>query len=315
MSDQSRFANITNSIPFPGFAAGPHTCVVAAPAKVNLFLELTTKRPDGYHDLATLMSTIDLYDTLEVRLDPSGEISLNCDTPGIPTGPGNLVYKAALALQQATGTRLGCRIRLMKRIPSEAGLGGGSSDAAATLAACNAIWNLHLTTKELTPVAATIGSDVAFFLHGGVAWCTGRGEIVVPLKVSHQFHLVVVKPAIGLSTAEVYKHADLPTVQQDGTAIRAAMIAGDATAIAASLFNRLQAPAFGLQPTVATVYDRLVSCGPLGCLLSGSGSSVFAICRDREDAARVARAFVAHCPANVVQPAVFIVRSPSSDFD
>jgi 4-diphosphocytidyl-2-C-methyl-D-erythritol kinase len=275
--------------PFPGLAVGPRRRIIWAPAKVNLFLEVLRKRPDGYHDLATAMIAVNLYDTIEFERTPDASLSLTCDSPELTTGPENLVLRAAKCLQDSKAVPFGARIHLSKRIPTQAGLGGGSSDAAATLAALNALWNLNLSREELAPLAAQLGSDVAFFLGDGPAWCTGRGEIVEPLRTPQRFHLVIVKPSVGLSTPLVYQRLTVPAEPTSGDAVRAALAAGDAAALGASLFNRLQAPAFDLQPIVKTVYDAVRTCDPLGCLLSGSGSSVFALCRDARDAHRVAR--------------------------
>ena len=162
---------------YPAFHAGADAVVVAAPAKLNLFLEVLRKRPDGYHDLESLMVAVDLFDTLEVRADPAGTISLECDPPGLPTGPENLVVKAARVLRdRVKRPELGAAIRLTKRVPTQAGLAGGSSDAALTLLALNEIWKLALTRDELAAIGAAIGSDVAFFLSPPAGWCTGRGK-------------------------------------------------------------------------------------------------------------------------------------------
>src|SRR4051812_5948637 len=142
-------------------SATPDRLVVAAPAKLNLFLEVRGKRPDGFHDLETLMVAVDLFDTLELAAAADGRITLECDPPGLPTGPGNLVYKAADALpRHATRPALGAAIRLVKRIPAQAGLAGGSSDAAATIAGLNRVWKLNLSPADLAAVAADVGSDV-----------------------------------------------------------------------------------------------------------------------------------------------------------
>src|SRR6476469_7269340 len=182
----------------------PETVRVSAPAKVNLFLEVLGKRADGYHEIATLMLAIDLEDELDVAPAESGELSLTCDDPALPTGPENLVLKAASRLRAETGTSAGARIHLRKRIPWAAGLGGGSSDAAAALEGLNELWKLGLSTAALARVGSDIGSDVPFFLNGPAAWCTGRGEVVTPVKVGKPLDLVLVKPAEGLGTAEVY---------------------------------------------------------------------------------------------------------------
>ena len=283
----------SDTVPFVGFPAGPDAAVAAAPAKVNLHLEVLGKRPDGYHAVETLILAVDLFDTLDVRRDPAGALTLECDPPGLPTGPQNLVWKAADALRRATGTTEGAAVRLTKRIPHEAGLGGGSSDAAAAILALNRVWNLGRTREELLPVAAEVGSDVGFFLAPTAAWCTGRGEVVEPEEVGGEFHLVLVKPDVGLSTAAVYRKVTVPAEPVDGTDIRNALRSGDPDRLARALFNRLQDPALGAEPAVGRVLQTLAECDPLGRLMSGSGSCCFAVCRDRADAGRVAGEFQA----------------------
>ena len=160
---------------YPVFHAGTDGIVVAAPAKLNLFLEILRKRPDGYHDIESLIVAVDLFDTLEVRGDSSGTISLTCEPPGLSTGPDNLVVKAANLLRERTGRPdLGAAIRLTKRIPTQAGLGGGSADAAVALLALNQIWKLAQTREELAAMGASIGSDVAFFLSPPAAFENNR---------------------------------------------------------------------------------------------------------------------------------------------
>jgi 4-diphosphocytidyl-2-C-methyl-D-erythritol kinase len=265
------------------------TVHVLAPAKINLYLEILGKRPDGYHDIATLMLAVELFDELDLDLDGSGSLSLSCDVPGLSTGPDNLVLRAAGLLQSRTGCSKGAKIHLTKRIPWAAGLGGGSSDAAATLAGLNELWQLNLSAAELAEMGAEIGSDVPFFFHTPAAWCTGRGEKVAPVNVGRAFDLVLVKPPIGLSTAEVYRNCGWSESAARNTEadILEALVAGDVERIAKGLHNRLQDAAFRLAPSVAELYRRLRNTGAAGCLLSGSGSCLFALCRDRQEAQRV----------------------------
>lgn len=294
----------------PAFPAGPDALVIAAPAKLNLFLEVRGKRPDGYHELETLMAAVDLFDTLELRPAAGGDIRLECDRPGLPTGPDNLVYKAAQKLRQRAGRPgLGAAVRLTKRIPTQAGLAGGSSDAAAALVGLNRVWGLGLSKEELAEVAAAVGSDVAFFLDLPAAWCTGRGEVVTPEPAGRALDVVLVCPPVGLATADVFRRVSVPASPIDGGAARAAFRSGDVTALGRALFNRLQGPAFALAPLVKTVYSRLTSLSPAGCLMSGSGSAVFAVCRDRADSLRVAAAFRAATPADEPESRIHVVRS------
>lgn len=267
--------------------------VARAPAKVNLFLEVLGKRPDGYHDIATLMLAVRLYDTLVFKEEPSGQLLLECtqlgrDKPELSTGPDNLVLRAAVLLKTRHGVTRGAAIRLVKRIPLAAGLAGGSTDAAATLAGLNRMWNLGLTNAELANLGAELGSDVAFFLKAPAAWCTGRGEIVRPLKLARPIDLVLMCPEFGMATAEVYRNVTAPAKPQTGEPICGALAQGDVEEMGRLLFNRLQPAAERLAPAIATYHHRLEQLRPAGQLMSGSGSSLFALCRDRQEAERIA---------------------------
>ena len=262
--------------------------VVWAPGKVNFFLEILAKRPDGYHDLATLMATVRLHDTLVLQDDPTGALNLACTCGDLSTGPDNLVLRAAELLRQHVGQSRGARVRLVKRIPMQAGLAGGSADAAATLLGLNQLWRLKLPKAELADLAAQLGSDVAFFLHGDAAWCTGRGEVVEPAKLGRPIDLVLLCPKFGMPTPAVYREVKVPAEPASGEAIRSAATRGDVEALGRLLHNRLQPAAEKLDPRIAELHRRLADAGPLGSLMSGSGSSLFAVCRDEADAQRVA---------------------------
>ncbi len=188
---------------------------VHATAKVNLFFEVLGKRDDGFHEIETLMVPISLCDSLSFCPDPSGRISLECQWAdpsaaaalgALPAEADNLATKAARLLRERAGIEAGAALRLVKRIPAAAGLGGGSSDAAAALVAGNIGWDLNWPLERLMPLAAELGSDVPFFLGRGAAICRGRGEIVVPVEPLGNLYGVVVRPPAGLSTAEVYRH-------------------------------------------------------------------------------------------------------------
>ena len=198
---------------------------------------------------------------------------------------------------------------MTKRIPTQSGLAGGSSDAAAAILGLNRLWGLDLAHSDLAAVAAEVGSDVAFFLSLPAAWCTGRGELVSPEPSSRSFDVVLVCPPVGLATAEVYRRLQVPSSPIDGSAARAAFRAGSPDALGAALFNRLQPAAFHLAPVVETVYRRLAGLNPAGCLMSGSGSAVFALCRDSQDADRVASAFRATRPPAEPESRVVVVRT------
>src|SRR5262245_46668749 len=195
--------------------------VVRAPAKVNLFLEVLSKRPDGYHEIATLMVAIRLMDTLVFREEP--DLRLGCNRPDLSTGPDNLVWRAARLLRERTGCTRGANIYLVKRIPMAAGLAGGSTDAAAALWGLNRLWGLELTSQELAKLGAELGSDIPFFFHTPAAWCTGRGEIVSAEPLGCRLHLVLLCPAFGCATARVYQNVVVPAGPHDGNALRQAV--------------------------------------------------------------------------------------------
>lgn len=181
---------------------------IAAPAKINLSLRILGKRPDGYHELETLMVPIGLADTVEVSHGTGQGITLTCNDPELETGEDNLCVKAARAFLVATGLDHGIAITLMKRIPHGAGLGGGSSDAVAVLKGLNELFDHPLVHEELEQIAATLGSDVPFFLGNGPAWCRGRGEIIEPLKTdkaSPKRRILLIKPPFPVPTAWAYK--------------------------------------------------------------------------------------------------------------
>ncbi len=263
---------------------------VLAPAKLNLFLEVLARRQDGYHEIESLMVAVNLYDTLTVTDHDSGAIVLECDDTSLPAGPQNLVVQAAERLRSATGCTHGARIRLHKVIPAQAGLGGGSSDAAATLAALVRLWDLGMPATALDAVAGEVGSDVAFFLHAPAAICRGRGERVQAVAIRQPLHFVLVAPTIGSSTAEVYRNVRPPETTHSLQAVCGAL-AGDGTAaLGRSLFNRLQPVAEALQPELLRVRDALANLDPPleGSLMSGSGSAYFGLCRDTTAAEKAA---------------------------
>ena len=265
---------------------------VWTPAKVNLFLEVLARRPDGYHELATLMTAVSLYDTLEFKEEPGGATALHCDHPSLSIGPDNLICRAVELVRQHSGRSDGVDIRLWKRIPMMAGLAGGSSDAAATLAGLNRLWRLDWDRERLASLGAELGSDVAFFFAGSGAWCTGRGERIEPLRLGRPLDFVLVSPPVGLSTAEVFRGVTVPAEPLAGDAIRRAAEGEDVRELGRLLHNRLQPAAERLCPAVSGLLARLAGLGPVGQLMTGSGSTVFALCRGPAEALILARALI-----------------------
>ncbi|MEX0715376.1 MAG: 4-(cytidine 5'-diphospho)-2-C-methyl-D-erythritol kinase [Planctomycetaceae bacterium] len=290
--------------------------VVHAPAKLNLFLEILGRRGDGYHEIETVMVTVGLHDTLAFADDDSGAIRLTIhdasadpaagSSPGhrpLPADSRNLVVRAAELLRAETGTSRGARITLMKRIPAEAGLAGGSSDAAATLAALDRLWNLGLSRNDLMELASRLGSDVPFFfVPSGVAVARGRGERLEPLASPAALHFVIVRPPSGLSTAEVYRHCRPAERPRDAGPLIDALRAGRAERVARGIHNALRSPAESLNADVRRLGDWFDRQPVLGHGMSGSGTAYYGLCATRTQArtlagrlraARLGRAFVA----------------------
>jgi 4-diphosphocytidyl-2-C-methyl-D-erythritol kinase len=263
---------------------------VLAPAKLNLFLEVLGKRPDGYHEIESMMVAVDLQDSLTFTDDPSGQISLRCSEPTLPVGGENLVVMAAERLKASAGSLRGARIVLEKAIPAESGLAGGSSDAAAALVALDRLWDLQLPRERLLALAGEIGSDVAFFIRGPAAVCRGRGERVEPVLLKESYHFVLVRPPVGVSTADVYRRVVPPEKPRPIGPFLEALSHGDRAELGRSLFNRLQPVAEAFRPELARVKDAMASLGPLFCgyLMSGSGSAYFGLCPDSASARRAA---------------------------
>lgn len=262
--------------------------LVKAHAKINLALDVLGTRPDGYHELETIMQTLELHDELEITAAP--DITLAVQGADLPAGPENLAYRAAALLRERAGHAGGAEIRLAKRIPLAAGLAGGSADAAAVLRGLNELWHLGLGPAELAAWGAEIGSDVPFCLYGGTALVRGRGEAVTPLRDLPPLGVVLVKPPFGVSTAEVYRRYDtLANPPYPGCKrMLAAAKRGDAAGLAACLINSLEPVTMSLHPVIDTIKRELSAAGALGVLMSGSGPTVFGLFENRAAAVRAA---------------------------
>jgi 4-diphosphocytidyl-2-C-methyl-D-erythritol kinase len=240
-------------------------------------LSVGKKRSDGYHAFESLMVTISLYDDIIFR-PGNGSIKLSCDDPMVPCDERNLVYRAAKVLADSAGINPSVEIELIKRIPSQAGLGGGSSDAAATLWALNDYWKIGYSVSELTCLAEKLGSDVGFFLHGPVGVCSGRGEIIDPVDVRFDFFAVLVKPDVSISTADAYR-AHLPSDQLIPRARQLAnrLSGSKPSDIYPYLTNDLEEAAYRVSPEVGELKNQLQRIVSVPVMLSGSGSALFAL--------------------------------------
>lgn len=257
--------------------------VVQAPAKLNLHLEVLGKRPDGYHELETLMVSVSLYDTLTFRPQPSGT-TVHCADEQVGAVDDNLVTRAIRLVREQSGRTDGIAVELDKQIPVAAGLAGGSSDAAATLSALNHLWDLQWPKDRLVQLAEQLGSDVAFFFDTPAAVARGRGELVTPCQLGAPLHAVLISPEAGLSTAQVYANLKPPDKPVSIDPIVGALKAGDVEQVAQLLFNRLEEASLPLSPAVASLKEQAASWDCAGHLMSGSGSTYFALCRSAEQA-------------------------------
>jgi 4-diphosphocytidyl-2-C-methyl-D-erythritol kinase len=256
---------------------------------VNLALEVLGKRADGYHEIATVLQAVDLCDRLTV--EAADTISLETDDPALPTDDGNLVVRAAKLMQKESGTEAGARITLRKQIPVAAGLGGGSSDAAATLWALNRLWRLRWPKARLYDVAVQLGMDVPFFLGPGRALATGRGERLEPLPPGGGYALVLVNPRVPLSTREVYERVPGGwQAQAAGTGrLIEALRTRNVAKVAAALTNNLEAIVEPVLPAVRQMKAALLAAGALGAVMSGSGPTVFGMARSLDHARQIRR--------------------------
>ncbi len=287
--------------------------VLHAPAKINLTLEILGRRKDGYHEIVSVLQTVDLCDTLTFAPRTDGQVRVECDDPALADNPaGNLVWRAARLLQQARQVDAGATIQLDKVIPTAAGLGGGSSDAAATLQGLDRLWDLHLQPAELYNLAALLGSDVPFFLRGGTALAEGRGERITPLRplTDGWFVLITPPPILPDKTRTVYSLLR-PYEYSDGTLTRRLVdtLAAGGPLTATLLYNGLEDAAFRAFDTLevgGTLHDALqtvIAAGGEFARLAGAGPSLFLYSPARPAAEQLAAVIAAAgLPTWVVPP-------------
>ena len=252
--------------------------LVKAPAKINLSLDVLQKRPDGYHEVEMIMTTIDLADRVELTLLDEDTIKIVSHNRFVPDDQRNLAYQAALLLKDRFKVKKGVSIMIEKVIPVAAGLAGGSSDAAATLRGLNRLWGLGLSLDELAELGAEIGSDVSFCVYGGTALATGRGEKIKALPAPPTCWVILAKPFIGVSTAEVYRRLDVTGIKHPDTSGMINAIEGnDFKGVCERVGNVLEDVTLGLHPEVAQIKDQMKRFGADAVLMSGSGPTVFSL--------------------------------------
>lgn len=258
-------------------------------AKLNLTLEVGEKRPDGYHELISVMTSATLHDT--VTVEKADAITLLCDRTDLPTDGRNLAVKAAQAFFETTGIKGGCHIILEKRIPSEAGLGGGSSDAAAVLRALRNLYAPDMPTEELEAIGTRVGSDVPYCVRGGTVLCRGRGEQMTTLPPMPLCWYVIVKPEEAFSTGKMYGEIDAqkPEVTSTTDLLIEELKRGNLVEIAGYMNNTFQEVIPG-ESRVRDIQSRLLKAGALDAMMSGSGSAVFGIFDEETQAKSAAEA-------------------------
>jgi 4-diphosphocytidyl-2-C-methyl-D-erythritol kinase len=253
--------------------------ILPARAKINLHLRVLFRRPDGYHELRTVFQTIDLADTLTLTSRSDGRLSLACDVPEVPVDEHNLCLQAARRLREASGHAGGAHIDLIKRIPVQAGLGGGSSDAAATLLGLNRLWGLDRTIGELAEIGASLGADVPFFLIGGTALGIGRGDELVPLPDAVGKTVLVVSPPVAVSTAWAYEHLNFILTKMPETATIGGLhrVLAQGAVDLRNCTNDFELAVFPEFPLLLRIKHLLLEAGASQAMLSGSGGSLFGL--------------------------------------
>ncbi|WP_144555607.1 4-(cytidine 5'-diphospho)-2-C-methyl-D-erythritol kinase [Bacillus sp. X1(2014)] len=252
--------------------------LVKAPAKINLALDVLHKRPDGFHEVEMIMTTIDLADRVELELLNEDKIHILSHNRYVPDDQRNLAFQAAQLLKDRFHVKQGVMISIEKTIPVAAGLAGGSSDAAATLRGLNKLWNLGLNMDELAELGSEIGSDVSFCVYGGTALAKGRGEIITQIPAPPTCWVILAKPFIGVSTAEVYRRLDInETVHPNIAGMIEAIHERDYQKVCGNVGNVLEEVTLNLHPEVALIKEQMKRFGADAVLMSGSGPTVFGI--------------------------------------
>jgi 4-diphosphocytidyl-2-C-methyl-D-erythritol kinase len=264
---------------------------VRVPGKVNVYLGVGPREFSGYHELATIFQSVGIYDEVTVSAAPVMTISsLGIYADQIPTDESNLAWQAAQLVARACGEEPNVHIQIDKAIPIAAGMAGGSADAAATLLACDAFWNAGIPREQLDAMAATLGSDVPFMLHGGCALGVGRGEVLSPVMIRGSFHWVFAIFDEGLSTAQIYEQTDdlrgleFEEPPEVPIELLSALARGDAPALGRLLHNDLQIAATTMRPQLGRVLEQGIDLGALGAVISGSGPTCAFLVRDESSA-------------------------------
>lgn len=263
---------------------------IRACAKINLSLDIIGIRMDGYHEILTIMQSLEWHDLLDMAFSSTGDIRVESSDPRVPSGSDNLVYKAAELIQREYGCNHGAKIFIEKNIPLSAGLAGGSTDAAAALRSLSKLWGLNISEGELLSLGERLGADVPFCLLGNTALAGGKGETLTPLAPFSGFGVVLVKPPFDVSTAMVYRlHDSFPTRARFNTeALVRAVEDRNLSNVASLMENALERVTVSLYPEILDIKNKLIAAGAMGAMMSGSGPTVFGLCHSRQEAKIVA---------------------------
>ena len=272
------------------------TIIEKAPAKINLGLDIMGKRSDGYHDLSMIMVSVDLNDYISVYKTEEKEIVVESNNHRMPLNARNDVFKAAKLIRDAYGIESGVKIILEKSIPICAGLGGGSTDAAATIRALDKLWQLNLSKEEKVSIGFEIGSDVPYCLDGGCSFVSGKGEIVQQLDCKVSAWVVLVKPDFGISTRTIFPEIDCATISRvDIDALKDALLMDDYKRMIEAMGNSLEDVTIKRKPFIQKIKHRMMKCGADIALMTGSGPTVFALCQSEKKADRIVNSMRGFC--------------------
>jgi 4-diphosphocytidyl-2-C-methyl-D-erythritol kinase len=286
----------------------PKTLRIHAHAKINLYLDVVSKREDGYHNLETVFHSIGLYDEVILRETSKANITIDCQHLDVPSDSRNIAYRAAQSLKDYVGGFGGIEIQIHKHIPVTAGLAGGSANAAAVLYGVNELYALGLSKNVLMEIGAQLGADVPFCLHGGAAFGTGIGDILTPLPALSDVPLVLINPGIAISTADIFRNLDITLTKQEKESIiiKTCLEKNDIVGVAENLYNLLEVPVFSKHPDLAVLKTQLsTQAGCQGALMSGSGATLFALMENSTTAQQCESFFknsVSFCTTTVTNP-------------
>lgn len=267
-----------------------------APAKINLTLDVLHKRPDGFHEVEMVMTTVDLADRVWIRAIEGGQIKIKTSVQFVPTDRKNLAYQAADLIRKTYGIKQGVEITLEKRIPVAAGLAGGSSDAAATLRGLNKLWKIGLGAEQLAELGAQIGSDVPFCVYGGTAFATGRGEIIQKVSAPPNCWVILAKPVISVSTGSIFNNLNLTTIEHPQTMkMLNALKTGDYKEMCRSVGNVLEPVTMDLYPEVTVLKEQMIKFGADSVQMSGSGPTVFGLVEHESRVPRIYNGLKGFC--------------------